>query len=423
MTSNDGQDRRLTAWLEDDAVLRAPQSLETAFIEGVATKRQRPGWATTERWVSMETRALFGAVPPLMAIAISILLLAAIAAGTYAVGSSLTTPLPDAIGLAVNGRIAFDSDGDIITVAADGNDRVTLTSGGAIDVVPTWAPDGTRLAFWSAEAEAGPWDLVVVRADGSGATTIASDIAGAPEPSDPPWALTWSPSGDAIAFHSVVAPDCVPTLEGYCGTRIFIASTDGSGVRQVGDPAIDAWAPAWSPDGSSIAFGGPIASGGTRDFVNGLYVMEQDGSSVRRIGGVAGDGLAFAWSSWSPNGSSIVTQAGPWPHHIYRVDTASGEVTTISEHTLDENVPTWSPTGKSIAFIRDTMSIREKPMIFDVPSSDLVSLDVPITFPAPGWAPDGTLLIAGSTEIEGLVIFDLSGNVAFSIEARDSSGA
>ena len=42
-------DRLLTDWLEADAAPRAPESLETAFVEGVASTRQRPAWATTER--------------------------------------------------------------------------------------------------------------------------------------------------------------------------------------------------------------------------------------------------------------------------------------------------------------------------------------------------------------------------------------
>ena len=56
-------DRLLTDWLEADAAPRAPESLETAFVEAVARTRQRPAWATTERWISMETRAQLGVMP------------------------------------------------------------------------------------------------------------------------------------------------------------------------------------------------------------------------------------------------------------------------------------------------------------------------------------------------------------------------
>ena len=56
-------DRLLTDWLEADAAPRAPESLETAFVEGVASTRQRPAWATTERWISMDTRARLGDMP------------------------------------------------------------------------------------------------------------------------------------------------------------------------------------------------------------------------------------------------------------------------------------------------------------------------------------------------------------------------
>ena len=62
-TPDVGLDRLLTDWLDADAAPRAPESLETAFVEGVASTRQRPAWATTERWISMETRAQLGVMP------------------------------------------------------------------------------------------------------------------------------------------------------------------------------------------------------------------------------------------------------------------------------------------------------------------------------------------------------------------------
>ena len=82
-------DRLLTDWLEADAAPRAPESLETAFVEGVASTRQRPAWATTERWISMETRAQLGVMPRAVIVLLTIALLAIGAVGGYAIGSGL----------------------------------------------------------------------------------------------------------------------------------------------------------------------------------------------------------------------------------------------------------------------------------------------------------------------------------------------
>src|SRR6476661_6998705 len=98
MSQDNGLDRRLTAWLDVEAAPYAPADLRMRFADGVARTRQRPAWATTERWISMETRAQLGGVPRLIIILATIGLLAALAAGAYVVASE---------GPARNGRIAF----------------------------------------------------------------------------------------------------------------------------------------------------------------------------------------------------------------------------------------------------------------------------------------------------------------------------
>src|SRR4249919_4025306 len=102
MSRNDGLDRRLTAWLDVEAAPYAPTDLRMRFADGVARTRQRPAWATTERWISMETRARLGGVPRLIIILATMGLLAALAAGAIVVASNgLARP-------ASNGRIAFE---------------------------------------------------------------------------------------------------------------------------------------------------------------------------------------------------------------------------------------------------------------------------------------------------------------------------
>ena len=82
-------DRLMTEWLEADAAPRAPESLETAFVEGVASTRQRPAWATTERWISMDTRAQFGVMPRAVIALLTIALLAIGAVGGFLIAGNL----------------------------------------------------------------------------------------------------------------------------------------------------------------------------------------------------------------------------------------------------------------------------------------------------------------------------------------------
>ena len=88
MTSDDGMDRRLTAWLDEEAAPHAPRGLSETVTERVTGTRRLPGWATPERWISMETRAQFGAVPRAVIVLATLALLTALAAGAIVVGSS-----------------------------------------------------------------------------------------------------------------------------------------------------------------------------------------------------------------------------------------------------------------------------------------------------------------------------------------------
>jgi len=57
-------------------------------------------------------------------------------------------------------------------------------------------------------------------------------------------------------------------------------------------------APAWSPDGTRIAF---LSAGGRLNVRENLWVMDRDGSGARRITSET----VFPSFNWSPNGSEI----------------------------------------------------------------------------------------------------------------------
>ena len=65
--------------------------------------------------------------------------------------------------------------------------------------------------------------------------------------------------------------------------------------------------PDWSPDGSTIAFGGGNASPTVGVH---LYLMDADGSDVRQLSDVVGSDWAFVRVDWSHDGTKIVGQAG-----------------------------------------------------------------------------------------------------------------
>ncbi len=97
---------------------------------------------------------------------------------------------------------------------ADGSDQVNLTHDpAALDALPAWSPDGSRLAFVSERD--GNREIYVMSADGSSPMRLTDDPG---EDSNP----TWSLDGRHILFSSDREP-----------IGIFVMAVDGTGVRFV----------------------------------------------------------------------------------------------------------------------------------------------------------------------------------------------
>jgi PKD repeat protein len=126
--------------------------------------------------------------------------------------------------------------------------------------------------------------------------------------------------------------------------RIHQANTDGSGLVPL-SAGPDDRDPAWSPDGSRIAFS--RTSGGT----TGVFIMDADGSNVVRRTTSGGE------PTWSPDGEWIAFTC-PWAGGYADICKANADddaatPVTITQQAARVSEPTWSPDGARIAFISD----------------------------------------------------------------------
>jgi WD40 repeat protein len=199
-----------------------------------------------------------------------------------------------------------------------------------LDVPPfghllAWSPDGSRLLF------SGVGHLSVLEPDGS--VSLVED-AGPADPSDG----SWSPDGTRIVYMTDVGEKNEP---------LRIVNADGSGlVTQYGGEAVNGRYPAWSPDGSTIAF-----MGGTFDGPE-LWLIDADGSDLRMIVGCDPKLVCPLVSppTWSPDGTRVALAAsGPNGDEIYVVGPDGSGLTALTSLAGSVLDPTWSPDGTQIA--------------------------------------------------------------------------
>ncbi len=189
--------------------------------------------------------------------------------------------------------------------------------------------DGQWLVFYSRARPEG--DLYVVRTDGSGLRQLTGDEAMDRVP-------RWSPDGKWVAFFS----DRSGTLQ------IWKIRHDGSGLTQLTDMEPGASLLAWSPDGTRIAVRNSLdANVQTLIFDPGRPWAEQEPVVLPLV---EDDGPPLVVTSWSPDGSRLVGQAGYPGRGVIIFSFESG---TYERLTDFGEWPAWLPDSRRLVFVHE----------------------------------------------------------------------
>jgi len=192
-----------------------------------------------------------------------------------------------------------------------------------------------RLVYAASTAGQNPkGEIFTVNPDGSGPVNLTN---GAGSDSTP----AWSPDGSKIAF-----------LSDRSGSGLYVMNTDGSGAHKVASPpGLSGFGLAWSPDGAKLLF---AASPGQGDL--DLFTVNIDGTALTDI--VSGPTLDF-FAQWSPDGTKIAfMRRGTGVSGMYIAGADGTNATALSMGQPDE-YPSFSPDGTTIVFDRGVPNANE----------------------------------------------------------------
>jgi TolB protein len=244
--------------------------------------------------------------------------------------------------------VGFSRGPALFVVKVDGTglkqiDQASCGSSCASDDMGGWSPDGTQIVFWRGLSDAtgkvvnaGIW---IMNADGTGTHQVTLRNVIVPMQDDDP---NWSPDGKRLVFQR----DRYTIPETYA---IFTVAIDGSDLRQVTPWALSAANPAWSPDGTLIAFNSPAEQ--TPNVEQHIDVIHPDGTGLTQLTSgmsVSPDGTeASNHPSWSPDGSQIVFAhrpgtTGPLPD-LCVMNRDGSDLHVLAGTPLRENGPSWGP--------------------------------------------------------------------------------
>jgi TolB protein len=216
----------------------------------------------------------------------------------------------------------------------DGQNQHIVTRQGSISLSPRVSPDNTRLAFSSMSKEG--WTIHMYSLELGRAVGFPAGVAGGSNLSP-----AWSGDGSKIAFSSSRSGD----------PEIWVADSNGSNPRKLTAFHGPDVSPTWNPKTNS-----EIAWVSGRTGLPQIYIMDSEGANIQRMT----DGGYAISPSWSPNGQFLAFSwnrkygpGAPGGQDIYVMDIASRRWIQLTHDAGSNDFPSWSPDGRHLVFQRE----------------------------------------------------------------------
>ncbi len=209
----------------------------------------------------------------------------------------------------------------IWVAATSGEGARQVTSGEKKDTNPAWSPDGTRIAFVSDRGKKGQIYILDLVQGGEAHRLTQDDDHASSQP-------VWSPDGAWIAFLCKVpsVPEVVHNVEykdetdkpkiitrakykfdgegffDHTRKQLFVMPSAGGEARQLTSGTMPVGQPAWSPDGTKIAFASNRSENEDHDRLSDIWTVEVASGALTQV--TPHDG-AYSDPAWSPDSRTL----------------------------------------------------------------------------------------------------------------------
>lgn len=234
------------------------------------------------------------------------------------------------------GEIIFssdrDSDFEIFLMNSNGSHQTQLTYDVSNNYKPTWSPNGSSILFESFSGK--KFDMYYLNESTLFQIGPVMHNVNFKEP-------IWSPDGGRIAFTSNLEGD----YEIFVGdvANLFKAQLTLKGITQLTHNIATDTAPAWSPDGTKIAFTS------NRDGDYEIFTMETNGSNTIQL---TDNNVNDNDPAWSFDGSKIAFSS--YQNDDYEIFTMNEDGSNwiqLTHNEANDRVPSWRPQYSVSIFV------------------------------------------------------------------------
>lgn len=284
-------------------------------------------------------------------------------------------------------------------LTASGPMRPALTCAFGVSSL-TWSPDGEHLAF-----SYGSCDSVVYVVDLDGTLRRIGDGR----------APAWAPDGSRLLHaanvpYSPCGPGCgaEPPEPAAWSLRVVDLADEGGSRPFTDDGSTSgAGSPAWSPDGSTVAYSGPPPAGAGEGVFSATYLVDAAGGAPRFVG-------SGIWPQrWLPDGRLLVTSEAD--SSVLAIDLDTGDSSVVAPPQTSMISP---DASRIVAWVVDPVSGEQSSQLLG-PDGEVLAQ---VRGDAIAWSPDSSALAALDRTTSSVLIIGRDGELLASHPVAPDGG-